>query len=121
MPDGQAAEPVQTRKVQDGDGVPCAKGNVHNVPHAREDLRMPPNALYPGDDVETATPSHPIRTLLTFLSGRRCFRAGALSPPSIDRRVNFLLRYSEPGLVQLTQAALGKRTHLRVTSPLELS
>ena len=91
-------------------GVMCKKGRSAHAP----------NAPAPSDDAGSPLPSHSIRTLLTFPSGRRYFRAWTLPPPFIDQRIKFLLCYSEPSLVLLAQAAPGKRTHSWVTSPLGL-
>lgn len=55
--------------------------------------------------------SHPMRTLLTFPSGRRCFRARALPSPFLDQWLEFLLSCSKPSLVLLAWATSGNKTH----------
>ena len=61
------AQTDQTRKFQDGDGVPCAKGNVCKrcqVPEGRSAHAQ--NFPTQSDDAEISPPSHSLRALFTF-------------------------------------------------------
>ena len=103
-------------------GIVCKKKCIQRVlcPR-REDLHMPQMPLPSVMMRRPFTLSYPIGTLCTYPSGKRCFTSWALPPLFIDQWIKFLLCYSEPSLILLAWATLGKRTCLQVTGPLRLS